>query len=102
MGRHVLTEEEQRCERIADDVSPETITHRVFTGTGTKVEERNERIVTLHTLDRRLQLNRNSVIFDANGQQVGNAIDAIMSQLGYELIPAEAPTTRQPGDFLLR
>jgi len=91
---------------IADDTSPQQITHRVFTGTVTKVEESNERLVTLHALDRRLQLNRNSVIFDANGQQIGDAINAIMSQLGYErgedyeLFPAEGINIIGPEDFL--
>lgn len=42
----------------------ETIENRIFTGTAIKVTENNERIVTIHALDYRHQLNKNMVRLD--------------------------------------
>ncbi len=83
---------------VASDDAATTVTKRLFTGTLTKVVESNKRIVTLSALDRRLQLNRNSVIFDAQGQTIQQAINSVLPELGYErgtdyfLVPGESET----------
>lgn len=56
-----------------------TLLSRIFTGTLIKVEETNERVVKLHALDRRFQLNRNSVFLDADGQTVPELVRNILT-----------------------
>lgn len=55
------------------------IERRLFTGTLTKVTESHDRIITLHALDARHQLNRNSVFIDVERNTVPELVRNVLS-----------------------
>lgn len=86
----VLPEERQKSDitvevKISTTINTATtISRTVFTGTLTKVTENNEREVVLQALDRRFQLNRNSVFLEigSEGATVTELIRTVLEE-GY-------------------
>lgn len=65
---------------VTDPTDPNrSISNRLFTGTLTKIEESHDRTITLHALDRRLHLNRNSVFLDADDNRVDELVRNVLS-----------------------
>lgn len=62
-----------------------SFTRRIFTGTLTKITQKHDRVVTLEAIDRRLQLNRNSVFLEVNNRDALSTLVNVFDMLEWSI-----------------